>query len=177
MPLLRTSLPLLLALLCSLLLALLCSLLLSLLAANSSSIGSLPKLCCSLLGFSPHVRGTCLWQGRKTKDNSRSVTCAAVCLGYLSMCRLFWSHAKSSALLGGTLGEMRPGAAVMAHPRRWMAVGCHWQRAQHGTSCSAVTGASSAALRGGECLAPSHFFHEPSHYPPPPCPRAQLCMY
>jgi len=31
-----------------------------------------------------------------------------------------------------------------------MAVGCHRQLAQHGTSCCAVTGASSAALRGGE---------------------------
>jgi hypothetical protein len=41
MPLLRTPLPLLLALLCSLLLALLCSLLLSLRAASGSSIGSL----------------------------------------------------------------------------------------------------------------------------------------
>jgi hypothetical protein len=60
MPLLLHAAPLLLALLCSLLLALLCSLLLSLRAPSGSSIGSLPKLCCSLLEFSPHTRGTCL---------------------------------------------------------------------------------------------------------------------
>ena len=47
---------------------------------------------------------------------------------------------------------MRPGAAVMARPRRRMAVGCHRPRAQHGTSCCAVTGESSAVLRGGECF-------------------------
>ena len=116
---------------------------------------------CAARYFDFRPRGICLRQGRKTKDDSRSVTCAAACLGYLSMCRLFWSHAKSLVLLGGTLGEMRPGASVMAHPRRGMAVDCHRPRAQRGTSCSAVTGASSAALRGGECLAPSHFFHEP----------------
>ena len=58
MPLLLHAAPLLLALLCSLLLALLCSLLLSLCAPICSSIGSLPKLCCSLLEFSPHIRGT-----------------------------------------------------------------------------------------------------------------------
>jgi hypothetical protein len=33
------------------------------------------------------------------------VTCAAACLGYLSMCRCLWSHTKSFALFGGTLGE------------------------------------------------------------------------
>jgi len=52
--------------------------------------------------------------------------------------------------------------AVMAHPHRRMAVVCHLSLAQHGTSCSAVTRASSAGLREVECLAPSHFFHEPS---------------
>ncbi len=75
---------------------------------------------------------------------------------------VFWSHAKSSDVLGGTLVKMRPGAAVMAHPRRRMAVGCHRPRAQRGTSCCAVTGASSAALRGGEMFRLLAFFHEPS---------------
>ncbi len=104
MPLLHAD-PLLLALLCSLLLALLCSLLLSLRTPNSSSIGSLPKLCCSILEFSPHTRGTCLLQGRKMKDTLSSVTCAAECLGCGSMCSRFWSRAKSLTVLGGTLGE------------------------------------------------------------------------
>jgi hypothetical protein len=71
----------------------------------AAALGACAELCCSLLGFSPHARGTCIRQGRKTKDTSRSVTCAAACLGYLSMCRRFWSHAKSRVLLGGTLGE------------------------------------------------------------------------
>jgi len=95
MPLLLHAPPLLLDLLCSLLLAMLCSLLLSLRAPSGSRIGSLPKLCCSLLEFSPHTRGTCLRQGRKTKDTSRSVTCAAGCLGCVSLYNRFWSRAKS----------------------------------------------------------------------------------
>ena len=41
---------------------------------------------------------------------------------------------------------MQTGAAVMDHPSRRMAVGCHRPLAQRGTSCCAVTGASSAAL-------------------------------
>jgi hypothetical protein len=102
------------SLLCSLLLALLCSLLLSLRAPSGSSIGSLPKLCCSLLELSTHTRGTCLWQGRKMKDDSRRVTCAAACLGFVSMCRLFWSRAKSLAVLGGTLGPLQ--ATAHSHP-------------------------------------------------------------
>ena len=68
-------------------------------------LGACAELCCSLLEFSPHARGTCILKGRKTKDASTIVTCATTCLGYLSMCRRFWSHAKSLALLGGTLGE------------------------------------------------------------------------
>jgi hypothetical protein len=135
----------------------------------AAALGGCVELCCLLLGFSPHTRGTCLRQRRKTKEASRSVTCAATCLGYLSMCSRFWSHAKSLALLGGTLGEMWPGAVVMAHPRRQMTVGCHRPLAQRGMSCSAVTGASSAALRGGECLSPLHFFHKPS-------PHHLLCL-
>ena len=123
---------------------------------------SLPKLCCSLLEFSPHIRGTCLWKGRKTKDASRSVTCAAACLGCFSMWRWSGLMPRAALCLEGHWVKMRPGAAVMAHPRRRMAVGCHRPRAQRGTSCCAVTGASSAALRGGECFASSHFFHEPS---------------
>jgi hypothetical protein len=39
------------------------------------------------------------------KDVSRSVTCAAACLGCVSMCRWFWSRTKSLTVLGGTLGE------------------------------------------------------------------------
>ncbi len=54
--------------------------------------------------------------------------------------------------------KMRPAAAVMAHPRRRMAVGCHRPRAQRGTSCCAVTGASSAALRGGKMFRLLAFF-------------------
>jgi hypothetical protein len=37
-------------------------------------------------------------------------------------------------------------------------VGCHRPRAQRGTSCCAVTGASSAALRGGEMFRLLAFF-------------------
>ncbi len=69
---------------------------------------------------------------------------------------------RAAHCLEGHWVRMRPGAAVMAHQRRQMAVGCHRPRAQRRTSCSAVTGVSSAALRGVECLAPSHFFQEPS---------------
>ena len=60
--------------------------------------------------------------------------------------------------LEGHWVRMRPGASVMAHPRRRMAVGCHRPRAQCRTSCSQCghrVGLSSASLRGGECLAPS----------------------
>jgi len=71
----------------------------------ATALGACAELCCSLLEFSPHDRGTCIWQGRKKKDNSRCVTCEAACLSYLSMCRWFWSHVKSHTLLGGTLGE------------------------------------------------------------------------
>ena len=53
------------------------------------------------LDFSPRLR-----PGRKTKDASRSVTCAAACLGCVSMCRRLWSRAKSRAVLGGTLGPL-----------------------------------------------------------------------
>ena len=107
---------------------------------------------CSLLGFSPSLR-----PGRKTKDASRSVTCAAACLGCVSICRCSGLMPRAALCLGGHWVKMRPGAAVMAHPRRRMAVGCHLPRAQRGTSCCAVTGASSAALRGGEC-SPPHIF-------------------
>jgi len=107
---------------------------------------------CSLLGFSPSLR-----PGRKTKDASRSVTCASACLGCVSMCRCSGLMSRAALCLEGHWVKMRPGAAVMAHQRRRMAVGCHRPRAQRGTSCCAVTGASSAALRGGECL-PPHIF-------------------
>ncbi len=191
MPLLLHAAPLLLALLCSLLLALLCSLLLSLRAPSGSSIGSLPKLCCSLLEFSPHTRGTCLLQGRKTKDISRSVTCAAACLCCVSMCRRFWSRAKSrgawrdagpaafdspqpptradeprplhQAAFHPVKVKMRPGAAATAHQRRRTAAGRHRPLAQRSTSCCVVTGASSAALRGVECFASSYFSMNPPH--------------
>jgi hypothetical protein len=69
---------------------------------------------------------------------------------------------RASHCLEGHWVRMRSGEAVMAHPLRRMSVGCHRPRTQRGTSCCAVTGTSSAALRGGECLAPSHFFHETS---------------
>jgi hypothetical protein len=107
--------------------------------------------CCSLLGFSPRLR-----PGRKTKDASRSVTCATACLGCVSMWRCSGLVPRVAQCLEGHWVKMRPGAAVMAHPRRRMAVGCHRPRAQRGTSCCAVTGTSSAALREGECFASSH---------------------
>jgi hypothetical protein len=90
--------------------------------------------CCSLLGFSPLLR-----PGRKTKDASRSVTCAAACLGCDSMCRCSGLMARAALCLEGHWVKMRPGATVMAHPRRRMAVDCHRPRAQRGTSCCAVT--------------------------------------
>ena len=65
---------------------------------------------------------------------------------------------RAALCLEGHWVKMRPGAAVMAHPRRRMAVGCHRPRAQRGTSCCAVTGASSAALRGGKMLRLLAFF-------------------
>jgi len=109
--------------------------------------------CCSLLGFSPRLR-----PGRKTKDASRSVTCAAACLGCESMWRCSGLMPRAALCLEGHWVKIRPGAAVMAHPRRRMAVGCHRPRAQRGTSCCAVTGASSAALRGGKMFRLLAFF-------------------
>ena len=162
MPLLLHAAQLLLALLCSMLLALLCLLLLSLRAPSGSSTGSLPKLCCSLLEFSPHTRGTCLRQGRKTKDNSRSITFAAACLGCISMCSRFWSRAKSLAVLGGTLGENA--AWCSGHGSSVQADGCGLSPAagpaQHVVLCghrSVFT--SPPGRRMFRLLA---FFHEPS---------------
>jgi hypothetical protein len=57
--------------------------------------------------------------------------------------------------------KMWPGASATAHPRRRTAAGRHMPRAQRGTSCCTVTGASSAALLGGECFASSHFSTNP----------------
>jgi hypothetical protein len=57
--------------------------------------------------------------------------------------------------------KIRPGASATAHPRRRTAEGRHRPRAQRGTSCCAVTGTSSAALRGGICFASSHFSMNP----------------
>jgi hypothetical protein len=120
---------------------------------TAAAFGSLPKLCCSLLEFSPRLR-----PGRKTKDTSRSVTCAAACLSCVSMCWCSGLVPRASQCLEGHWVKMRPGASVMAHPRRRMAVGCHRPRAQRCTSCCAVTGTSSAALRGGECFRLLAFF-------------------
>ncbi len=50
-----------------------------LLAKRQQHLGAC-RNCCSLLEFSPR-----LMPGRKTKDASRSVTCAAACLGCVSM--------------------------------------------------------------------------------------------
>ena len=122
-----------------------------LLAKRQQHLGAC--LCCSLLGFSPRLR-----PGRKTKDASRSVTCAASCLGCDSMWRCSGLMPRAALCLEGHWVKMRPGAAIMAHPRRRMAVGCHRPRAQRGTSCCAVTGASSAALRGGKVLRLLAFF-------------------
>ena len=69
---------------------------------------------------------------------------------------------RAAHYLEGHWVRMRTGACVMAHQRRRMAVGSHRPRTQRGTSCCEVTRASSTALWGGECLASSHFFHEPS---------------
>jgi len=112
--------------------------------------------CCLLLGFSPRLR-----PGRKTKDASRRVTCAAACLGCVSMWWCSGLVPRASQCLEGHWVKMRPGTSVMAHPRRRMAVGCHRPRAQRGTSCCALTGSSSAALRGGECFTSSHFSTNP----------------
>ena len=71
---------------------------------------------------------------------------------------VFWSMPRAALCLEGHWVKMRPGAAIMAHPRRRMAVGCHRPRAQRGTSCCAVTGASSAALRGGKMFRLLAFF-------------------
>jgi hypothetical protein len=70
--------------------------------------------------------------------------------------------------------KMRPGAAAMAHTRRRTAAGRHRPRAQCGTSCCAVTGASSAALRGGET--PPHIFPRTLlvRARPPPAPQPHL---
>ena len=65
---------------------------------------------------------------------------------------------RAALCLEGHWVKMRPGAAILAHPRRRMAVGCHRPRAQRGTSCCAVTGASSAALRGGKMFRLLAFF-------------------
>jgi len=65
---------------------------------------------------------------------------------------------RAALCLEGHWVKMRPAAAVMAHPRRRMAVGCHRPRAQRGTSCCAITGASSAALRGGKMFRLLAFF-------------------
>jgi len=109
--------------------------------------------CCSLLGFSPRLR-----PGRKMKDDSRSVTCSTSCLGCVSMCQWSGLVPRASQCLEGRWVKMRPGAAVMAHPRRRMAVVCHLPWAHRCTSCCAVTGASSAALRGGEMFRLLAFF-------------------
>jgi len=69
----------------------------------AAALGACQNCAVRYLNFRP--RGTCLRQGRKTKDASRSVTCTTASLGCVSMCRLFWSRAKSCAVLGGTLGE------------------------------------------------------------------------
>ena len=156
---------------------------------RSVSSGLLLRSCSSIwklagaaryLDFSPRLR-----PGRKTKDASRSVTCAAACLGCESMWRCSGLMPRAALCLEGHWVKMRPGAAVMAHPCRRMAVGCHRPRAQRGTSCCAVTGASSAALRGGEMFRLLAFFprtlshqtsgppgdlepfREPHHRPPP----------
>ena len=161
----------LLALLCSLLLALLmCSLLISLRALSGSSIGSLTKLCCSLLEFSPHIRGTCLGQGRKTKDTSRSVICAAACLGCVSMCRRFWSRAKSCAVLGGTLGENA--AWCSSHGSSAQADGCGLSPAagpaRHVVLCGHRSVFSSPP--GRRMFRLLAFFHEPS------CVCVSMCV-
>ena len=105
--------------------------------------------CCSLLGFPPRLR-----PGRKTKDASRSVTCAAACLGCVSMSNGSCLVPRVTQCLEGHWVNMRPGAAVMAHLRRLMAVGCHRPLAQRSTSCCEVTRASSAVeyLQAGQSV-------------------------
>jgi len=80
---------------------------------------------CATLYLNFRPRGTCLRQGRKTKDASRSVTCAAACLGWVSMSSGSGLVPRATQCLEGHWVKMRPGAAVMAHPRRRMGVGCH----------------------------------------------------
>ena len=80
---------------------------------------------------------------------------------------------RAALCLEGHWVKMRPGAAVMAHPRRWMAVGCHRPRAQRGTSCCAVTGASSAVLREANVSPPGIFPRNP-HITPINLPYLQV---
>ena len=80
---------------------------------------------CATLYLNFRPRGTCLRQGRKTKDASRSVTCAAACLGWVSMSSGSGLVPRATQCLEGHWVKMRPGAAVMAHLRRRMGVGCH----------------------------------------------------
>ena len=49
------------------------------------------------------------------KDVSRSVTCAAACLGCVSMCRWFWSRTKSLTVLGGTVVDTGPFINFLLH--------------------------------------------------------------
>ncbi len=47
----------------------------------AAALGACQNCVARYLNFRPTPEEPCLWQGRKTKDNSRSITCAAVCLG------------------------------------------------------------------------------------------------
>ena len=62
---------------------------------------------------------------------------------------VFWSMPRAALCLEGHWVKMRPGAAVMGHPYRRMAVGCHLPLVQRGTSCCAVTGVLVLVLHRG----------------------------
>jgi hypothetical protein len=67
--------------------------------------------CCSLLGFPPRLR-----PGRKTKDASRSVTCAAACLGCVSMWRCSGLMPRAALCLEGRWARCRRQPTAI-HPR------------------------------------------------------------
>jgi len=100
--------------------------------------------------------------GEKDERHFEKRNLSAACLGCVSMWRCSGLMPRAALCLEGHWVKMRPGKTVMAHPHRRMAVGCHLQQTQRGTSYCAVTRTSSAVLRGGECFSSSHFSTNPS---------------
>ncbi len=114
-------------------------------------------LCCSLLEFSPRLR-----PGRKTKDFEKRNLCSCVPRLRIHV-SVFWSHAKSSAVLGGTLGENA--ACCSCHGSSTQEDGCGLSPAagpaRHVVLCGHRTVFSSPPGRQN-VSPPRIFFHEPS---------------